>query len=253
MKSIHWRLALVAFVLLLTQCLHGSEVHHPKIRILLVTGGHDFEREQFFRMFETNSEITFRAIEHTNMAPLLKPDAAREYDVLVLYDLWQDISEDMKSDFVALLKGGKGLVVLHHAIGSYQKWPEYRRIIGGRYYLEKDIVDGVEKEPNSFQHGRHFKISVADPHHPVTEGINDFEMHDETYKGFDHTEDVHPLLTTDDPESSQVIAWSKTYEKSRVVYIESGHDHYAWDNPNYQRLLRQAIRWTSPGTQATAN
>jgi uncharacterized protein len=226
----------------------GCASPHPqtgKIRVLLVTGGHGFERKGFFQLFETNSEISLQTVEHTNLAPLLKADAAKQYDVLVLYDYWQPISEDMKSDFVARLKGGKGLVVLHHALCSYQDWPEYRRIIGGRYYLKKAVVDGVEKEPSSYQHGRHFKIYVADRNHPVTRGVEDFEMHDETYKGCDCTADAHPLLTTDDPESSRVIAWSKTYEAARVVFIQSGHDHFAWDNPNYQRLLRQAIRWVA--------
>jgi type 1 glutamine amidotransferase len=245
MKHFGRWLALLTFVTIWVSGAHGVDQKTAKIRVLLVTGGHGFERNQFFQLFETNSEITFRAVEHTNMAPRLKADAANEYDVIVLYDYWQDITDEMKADFVARLKEGKGLVVLHHAICSYQHWPEYRRIVGGRYYLEKDVVDGVEKEPSSYQHGRHFEIHVADTQHAVTDGIHDFDIHDETYKGFDCTAEVDPLLTTDDPESSKVIAWSKTYEAARVVFIQSGHDHFAWDNPNYQRLLRQAIRWTA--------
>jgi hypothetical protein len=27
--------------------------------------------------------------------------------------------------------------------------------------------------------------------------------------------------------------------------MQSGHDHFAYENPNYQRLLRQAIQWTA--------
>jgi type 1 glutamine amidotransferase len=226
-------------------CICGARAAETeKIRVLLVTGGHGFEHKQFFQLFETNSEITVRAIDHTNMASWLKAGAANNYDVIVLYDMGKDISDEMKNDFIARLKDGKGLVVLHHAICSYQNWPEYRRIVGGRYYLDKDVVDGVQKESSSYLHGQRFEIHVADPNHPVTDGVHDFEIHDETYKGFDCTSDVHPLLTTDDPESSKVIAWSKTYEKARVVFIQSGHDHNAWDNPNYQRLVRQAIRWT---------
>src|SRR5208282_4361603 len=131
-----------------------------KIRVLLVTGGHEFERKQFFEMFETNAGISVQAVEHTNMAPFLKPGAAKSYDVLVLYDMGQEISEEMKADFVALLKEGKGLVVLHHALCSYQNWPEYRRIIGGRYFLDKAVLDGVERAPSTYQHGRHFVIRV---------------------------------------------------------------------------------------------
>jgi len=238
----------LAIATLAAFCVCGAQAaESQKIRVMLVTGGHGFEQKQFFQLFETNSEIAVRAVEHTNMATWLKAPAANNYDVIVLYDMGLEISDEMKNDFIARLKDGKGLVVLHHAICSYQKWPEYRRIVGGRYYLDRDVVDGVQKEPSSYQHGRHFEIHVADPIHPVTDGVHDFEIHDETYKGFDCTEDVHPLLTTDDPESSKVIAWSKTYEKARVVFIQSGHDHTAWDNPNYQRLVRQAIRWTFNG------
>ena len=235
---------LILCVLLAGGCTAPNSPAH-KIRVLLVTGGHGFERKGFLQLFETNLDISLQTVEHTNLPPLLKMDAARRYDVLVLYDYWQDISEEMKSDFVARLKEGKGLVVLHHALCSYQDWPEYRRIVGGRYYLKRAVVDGVEKSPSTYQHGRHFVIHVVDRNHPVTRGVEDFEMHDETYKGFDCTADVHPLLMTDDPESSKVIAWSKTYEAARVVFIQSGHDYFAWDNPNYQRLLKQAIRWVA--------
>jgi uncharacterized protein len=56
---------------------------------------------------------------------------------------------------------------------------------------------------------------------------------------------VSSLLTTDEPESNKVIAWAKTYKGARVVYIQSGHDHFAYENPSFQRILKQAIRWTA--------
>jgi len=56
---------------------------------------------------------------------------------------------------------------------------------------------------------------------------------------------VTPLLTTDEPTSTKTIGWAHTYGKSRVAYLELGHDHLAYENPSYQRLLAQAIRWTA--------
>jgi type 1 glutamine amidotransferase len=216
-----------------------------KIRVLVVTGGHDFEREPFFDLFKHNPEVTFQAVEHPQAHTWLKQDAAKTYDVLVAYDMHQEISEEAKADFLALLKSGKGLVVLHHAIASYQTWPEYSKIIGARYYLEKTNVNGVEKARSKYQHDMHFKVHVTDPDHPVTKGIKDFEIHDETYNLFDVASDVHPLLTTDEPESNKVIGWAKTYGPARVVYLQSGHDHFAYENPNYQQILRQAIQWVA--------
>ena len=216
-----------------------------KIRVLVVTGGHDFEQEPFFKLFKDNPEISYRAVEHPNAQALLKADASKDYDVLVFYDMHQEISEEAKADFLARLKEGKGLVVLHHAIADYQQWPEYAKIIGARYYLEKTVVDGVEKARSTYKHDRHFTIHIADPTHPVTTGVSDFEIHDETYNLFDVAKGNHLLLTTDAAESNQLIGWAKTYGEARVVYLQSGHDHFAYENPNYQQVLKQAIRWTA--------
>jgi type 1 glutamine amidotransferase len=216
-----------------------------KIRVLLVTGGHDFEHEPFFKLFSDNPDITFRAVEHPNAHALLRPESAKNYDVVVVYDMHQEISDEARGDLLAWLNHGKGFVVLHHAIASYQQWPEYSKIIGAHYYLEKTTVDGVEKARSTYQHGLHFKIHVVDPSHPVTRGVHDFEIHDETYNLFDVAKDVQPLLTTDEPQSNKVIGWAKTYGPARVVYLQSGHDHFAYENTNYQQIVRQAIRWTA--------
>lgn len=220
-----------------------------KIRVLVVTGGHDFEKEPFFQMFKDNPEISYQAAEHPNAHALLRPDAAKNYDVLVFYDMHEEISPEAKADFLDRLKEGKGLVVLHHAIADYQEWPEYAKIIGARYYLKKMVVDGVEKARSVYEHGVHFKVHVADPNHPVTRGVKDFEVHDETYNLFDVYPDTHTLLTTDEPKSNKVIGWAKTYEAARVVYLQGGHDHFAYENPNYRKVLQQAIRWTAKKDQ----
>lgn len=216
-----------------------------KTRVLVVTGGHGFEKEPFFKVFKDNPDIAYQAVEHPNAHALLKADAARQWDVLVLYDMHQEITDEAKADFVARLKEGKGLVVLHHAIANYQGWPEYWDIIGAHYYLAKTNINGVEKARSAYKHGVDFKIHIADPRHPVTRGMKDFDTHDETYKWFDVAPDCHPLLTTDEPESNKVIAWAKTYQGARVIYIQCGHDHFAYENPNFQQILRQAIQWAA--------
>jgi type 1 glutamine amidotransferase len=216
-----------------------------KVRVLLVTGGHDFEKEPFFKVFKDNPDISYQAVEHPNAHALLSAEAAKKWDVLVMYDFNQQISDESKADFVARLKEGKGLVVLHHAIATYPGWPEYWDIIGAHYYLAATNINGLAKARSAYKHGMEFKIHIADPKHPVTRGMQDFDTHDETYKWFDVSEKCHPLLTTDEPESNKVIAWAKAYHDARVVYIQCGHDHFAYENPSYQQILRQAINWVA--------
>lgn len=216
-----------------------------KIHVLVVTGGHAFQTNQFFRLFRENTEIRFRSVAHPNAQEWFKPDAVREYDTIVFYDMWQEISDEARANFTASLREGTGLVALHHCLASYQKWPEFAKIIGGKYYLETYSRDGVKRPASTYRHDVKIHVQVADSQHPVTRGLSDFEIQDETYGLFEVNPDIHPLLTTKEPTSGSPIAWAKRHGKARVVYIQLGHDHLAFESPNYQRLLAQAIRWTA--------
>lgn len=218
-----------------------------KIRVLLVHGGHDFQTNQFLELFQQNPEITFTVAQQPQAQRWFSEPRAREYDVAVLYDMWQDISEEAQRDFVRLLQQGKGLVALHHSLCSYQKWEEYAKIIGGKYHLEQWSDRGASKPPSTYKHDVDFKVRVADPNHPVTSGLSDFTIHDETYGGFEVKPGSHILLTTDHPTSTSQIAWTTQYGRARVVYLQLGHDQLAFKDPNYRRLVGQAIRWTARG------
>src|SRR5579859_1558854 len=123
MKRLHFLLVLAGvFCLCQVRPLAGAEPAgraRDKIRVLVVTGGHDFEHEQFFQLFKDNPDIRYEAVEHPKAYEMFKASAAGQYDVIVLYDFNQKISDEAKTDFVARLKEGKGLVVLHHAIATY--------------------------------------------------------------------------------------------------------------------------------------
>ena len=216
-----------------------------KIRALVVTGGHDFEREAFFKMFKDNPEITFQAVEHPQAQAWFKADAAAQYDVLVFYDMYQKIDDETKANLVSRLKEGKGLVALHHCLGSYQDWDEYTKIIGGKYHLKERLVSGVKKPGSTYKHDVQFRVKVADPKHPVTRGVKDFDIVDETYGGLEIRPGVTTLLTTEEATSSPAVGWAHMYEGTRVVTLQLGHDHKAYENPSFRRLLAQAIRWST--------
>jgi type 1 glutamine amidotransferase len=225
----------------------ASPENAGKIRVLLVHGGHDFETNQFLQVFRDNPRVSFTALEHPKAQAWFKPERAREYDVLVFYDMWQSISDEAKSDLLALLKGGKPLVALHHTLGAFQKWDEYADIIGGRYHLAKWTNKGAEQPASTYRHDVDFTVRIADPNHPITRGLVDFRIHDETYGGFEVKNESHVLLTTDEPSNGRNLAWWKNYGDARIVYIQLGHDHQAYENPNYRKLLAQAIDWAAQG------
>lgn len=237
-----------AFVAALAVAILGSapaaEAADP-IRVMVVHGGHEFETNQFLKMIRGIQGIAVDVVGHPKAHERLAAGVSTNWDVLVLYDLWQEITNAACADFTARLKEGKGLVALHHALGNYQAWPEYERIVGGKFHLQKRVVDGAEKPASTYKHDVEIPVKIANPEHPVTRGISDFTLHDETYGGFDVSPQAHALLTTTEPTSSRTIGWAKTYEAARVVYLQLGHDHLAYENTNYCRLLSNAIRWVS--------
>jgi type 1 glutamine amidotransferase len=236
------------YVLLLTVLLCGvasAAEGGAKIKVLIITGGHGFEREPFFKVFRDNPEITFTNAAHGKInADAYDRDDLLTYNVVVLYDMPKAITDGQKEKFLALFDKGIGLVVLHHALVSYQHWPEYERIIGGRY-PEEDGKGGVVTPQVGYEHDVDFPVTIVAKDHPITAGLKDFTIHDEIYWGFRVQPDVTPLITTTHPKSGKPLAWTRTQGKSRVVYLQLGHDHSAFENPNYQQLVARSIRWTA--------
>ena len=213
-------------------------------KVLLITGGHDFDGESFFQMMDKLPAISYTRVEHPNAYEHLKPGQIDRYDVVLLYDMPKEIPDEAKADFVGMLEKGKGLVVLHHSICSYDGWPEYKKIVGGRFNHYPWEKDGETQRPSTFKINVPMDIKVIDKDHPVTKGVKDFRVIDEAYNGTEILGDIiHPLLGTDAPESGPLICWTNNYANAKVVAFTLGHDKQVWENPSFTRILSQAIDW----------
>ena len=233
-------------LLILTSFLQLSAADSPSgpIRILVITGGHDYQKEQFNQMLAgLGDNITYRIAELPDAYDMFLPQNRNSYNVLVFYHMWQDITDEQKKVFAECIADGKPLVVLHHSICAYDNWPEYINITGGKYFHKPTVLNGREYPACSYIHDVNFRVKIADREHPVTAGLNDFEIFDETYKGYYVDPGVTPLLFTDEQSSTPVIGWAKKYGKARVVTLQSGHDAPTFGNPDFRKLLKQAIEW----------
>jgi len=139
------------------------------------------------------------------------------------------------------LESGKGLVVLHHAIADYQKWPFWwRDVVGGRYLMQ----DEPSAKASTYLHDQDLEVTpVGD--NPIVRGLPPMYIRDETYKGMWHAEGLQVLLKTNHPTSDEPIAWIGPWTKSRVVYIELGHGREAHENPWYRELVRRSVIWAA--------
>lgn len=217
----------------------------PNLRVLLTVGGHAFEEEAFYAVFKAMPGVTFQVAQMPRDAGRLKPALEKDFDALVMYDMVAGIGPEQQKAFVELLYRGIGVVSLHHNLGAHAGWPEFARIIGGKFFLKETEFQGKKYRPLQWQHDQDLLIQVADPDHPITRGLKDFQIHDETYLGFWTDPKARVLLKTKHPKNNPKIAWVKQYGNSRVFYLMLGHDSKTYANPNFRELVHRAIRWAA--------
>jgi type 1 glutamine amidotransferase len=232
-----------------------------KTRVLLVSGGHGFERDLFFEMFDSfGADITYTHVEQPAAYALFDPARAAKYDVFVMYE-WAvgPASAELKKNLPALLRQGKGVVFLHHALASFgRNWPEYAEVMGSTCDNQPSVARGVKQPIGGFFNDTAQRITVVDKEHPVTKGLGDgYDIVDEVYVCPFYEDAVHPLLRTNfelkehdkylNPKTpyTNMVGWVKTAENSPIVALQGGHGPASWANPAFRTALRNAILWAA--------
>lgn len=243
-KKISFPLTAFIFLLLFTGGTHFSFAQEKKISVLIISGGHGFERQPFYDVFNSISSITYDTLVQPQANAFIASLEVKRYDVLVFYDMVDSISPAQQKSYISLLKKGASMIFLHHSLVSYQNWPEFIKIVGGQYHTRPVLVNDATLNA-SYEHDVNIPVKVEDNKHPVTRGIPDFEILDEVYGGVEILPQVKPLLSTTHPKSMRYVAWINHYGNSDVIYIQLGHGPSGYSNPNFRQLVRQAIEWSA--------
>jgi uncharacterized protein len=224
---------------------NADRVSAEKLNVAVVTGGHPFNEPEFLKLIQGYDDITYKHLPQKMGGEVFDNIADWPYDVIVLYNYNQHITPKQQANFLKLLDKGVGLVILHHANGAYNNWPEFWKIAGVEYHFGPWERNGGKMAPSGDKGGVKFRIHIADHTHPITRSLTDYDFVDETYCRTSIDPGIHPLLTTDEPSSDKIIGWTKTYRNSRVCYLQSGHNEAAYGNPVYRTLVIRALYWTA--------
>ena len=224
----------------------AAEAEAKKIRAAIVTGGHPFEEKPFLSLFEGYADIAYTHTPQKDQSELFEDIANWPYDVIVFYNLTQQISDKRRANFLALMDRGVGVLALHHSLGAYNPWPEFKRIVGGKFFMPGEKEEGGEQHtPSKAGGGVPMKVKIADKEHPLTRGLADMEFPEEWYGGMWFAPDNHVLLVTDHPQNDKTVGWVRQYRKSRTCCLQPGHGPSVYLNPTYREIVARAIRWTA--------
>ena len=255
--------------------------------LLIVTRGHPFERDNFFSMIDTLG-CDWSHIEHPAAQSFFKKDNLNKFDAVLFYDMpglnFEEINDDSKflinppkefqNDFLERLNEGLGCVFLHHSIAGWPLWDEYSNIIGGKFLYKSADIRGKKSSDSGYRHFVNYKVSsVSD--HPITKGINDFQIEDELYLFHVFEEDINPILKSDykfirdnfysatnalngemnsnegweHPNGSNIVGWTKYYKKSAITYLQFGDSVKSYENKSVRLLLKRSIDWVTKETK----
>lgn len=184
--------------------------------------------------------------------------------------------DDYRRSIEAMLERGTGIVLLNHATVSWPLWPLWRKIHGSSFMLSSGELNGEQVPGSGYRggHGPHpnptINLIPADSEHPVLAGLEEgFSLTDEIYlktSGFEA--DVTPLLRSDydfvaenftppplaseeeqaswdHPQGSNLIVWANAARNSPVVASDVGDSPAAFGDPNFRRLLHNALVWVA--------
>ena len=227
-------------LLLIILSLFAGVVFAQPIKVMLVTGGHSFDTLQFFQLFDRMPEIEYEHFAQPNANKAIANGVADDFDVLVFYDMWNKITRDEKAAYIRLTKEGKPFLFLHHSLVSYQNWPAFEEIVGGRYVEQNKKIP--EEEWSEYEHDMWVYCSIEN-YTPVTAGFRELRFFDEVYDNIRISDNVRPLLRTRHPKSAEYVAWENRYNASAIVYIQPGHDIRTYETEEYRKLLFQAIQY----------
>src|SRR4029078_2920372 len=151
-----------------------------------------------------------------------------KYDALMNYANHTTINTDQEKALLDFVNSGKGFLPIHCASFCFQNSPAYIAMVGAQF----------------LKHGTgEFPATIVQPNHPVLDGIQPFQVWDETYVHTKINPDKTVLMERADDRGREPWTWVREQGKGRVFYTAYGHDERVWGHPMFQRLVRNGILW----------
>ena len=155
------------------------------------------------------------------------------------------MSDAQKAALLDFVRGGRGFLGIHSATDTFYTWPDYLDLIGGYF--------------NGHPWHQVVTIDVADDADSIVSFLgNSLQLKDEIYQISDFDYRGSHVLLRLDPSSVDLgktgvhlrsygwpLAWKRSFGLGRVFYSALGHEASVWQDPRYQRILTNAILWST--------
>jgi uncharacterized protein len=226
-------------------------------RALVVRGGWEghapVEATELFLPFLRDNGYEVRVEE--------SPEVYADAEVLGATDLivqsvtMSEISHDQLKGLRAAVAAGTGMAGWHGGIAdSYRNSSDYLQLIGGQFATHPS------KEPSlccGSQEDNYLKYTVEITElgrkHPVTEGLEDFELDTEQYWVL-HDDLIDVLATTTHPVQpyhpwhrpiTSPAVWTRLWGEGRIMVATPGHSVDILQDENVRTIMERGMLWAT--------
>jgi type 1 glutamine amidotransferase len=231
------------------------------VRVLLLSGGqrsHHGYRDQALYLSNALEDTGRYEVTIAEDGAILETPAMSKYDLVIVNADRRDpefkFTEGQQRALLDWVKAGHGYVSIHGADNAAPDWlPEWRDMLGGVF-----SHDTSKGGPDSKTKPGVFKVKISASSHPVTKGLQDFELKDELYYNLQMKHAIDPLATIDYNNGTWPVAWTMIYGSGRVFHTPLGHRSYKpgsddpLQNANLLKLVIQGIDWVAEGRKSPA-
>jgi uncharacterized protein len=228
----------------------GARAERPPERILYFTYSAGYRHdviplsEAILTQLGKNSGA-FEVIATEDMSEFSTGNLER-YAAVMFYTTGEiPMSRVQKAALLKFVRSGRGFLGVHSATDTFYAWPDYLDLIGGYF--------------NGHPWRQVVTIEVTDAADPLVAFLeNSLQLNDEIYQISDFDYRGSRVLLRLDQSSVDLsktgvhqrfygwpLAWKRLFGEGRVFYSALGHEASVWRDPRYQRLLTNAILWST--------
>ena len=222
-------------------------------KALIVRGGWDGHQPvaatERFMPFLAGQGFDIRVEESTDI--YADADAMQAIDLIVQCVTMSEISREQLQGLMSAVEGGAGLTGWHGGIAdSFRASAEYLTLVGGQFATHPPVAPGVERAENE-RYFRDYTVTITDAgrQHPITAGIDDFDLRTEQYWVL-YDDLNHVLATTTHPADpgrpwhrpqSSPAVWTRSWGAGRVVVTTPGHSLDVLDHPSVRTIIESGM------------
>jgi type 1 glutamine amidotransferase len=230
----------------------------PNMRALLLMGGPDYH-DQPAHYAELAGILAGEAradLRITTDLEALTPENLANSDAVINWSTFLQPTPAQVDTLLVAVEGGLGFFGIHGGSATFWNSAPYLTMLGSRF---------LRHDPY-----KSFRVEIVDRAHPITQGVEDFQVEDELYELGGKIEEFETFAAAVDDKSpyggdvkalgegplgdgidvlasaeGHPLLYVKTYGKGRVHYNALGHDERALTHPAFRRLVTQGLAWVA--------